>query len=170
MTVGGSVTPKVTCTSSDPVGLQSSCDSPTPKAILLHEGYYHLVVLTDGAPVTITLRLHGAHQRKAAVKLQRSVRTLEANLPERESVGSSTITYGTDVPIRISDPGVHADQSPLHPKAELLAATTCARADSGAPPAYAFSPPCPGAAASATRGRSAAGLCPTRMRVSASSG
>ena len=144
VTVGGSVTPQVTCTSSDPLGLQGSCTSPTPKAILLHEGYYHLVVLTDGAPVTITLRLHGEQRRKGAVKLQHSLRTLEANLPERESIGSSTITYGTDVAFASSTQAFTLTKARLHPKAELLAATSCARNDTGEPPAYAFSPPCPG--------------------------
>jgi len=144
VTVTGSVTPQSTCTSSDPLGLQSTCTNPTPRAIVLHEGYYHLVVLADGAPVTITLRLHGQQQRKATIKLQRTLRTLEANLPERESIGSSTITYGTDVPFTSATQAFTLTKARLHPKAELLAATTCARNDTGAPPAYAFSPACPG--------------------------
>jgi hypothetical protein len=32
---------------------------PTPKYVVLHQGHYHLRVLTDGAPLRLTLRLHG---------------------------------------------------------------------------------------------------------------
>ena len=140
VSVGGSWTPRSTCTSSDPLNIQSTCTSPTPKAILLHEGYYHLVVLTDGAPATITLRLHGENQRK----LQQSLRTMEANLPERESMGSSTITYGTDVTFASATQAFTLTKARLHPKAEVLAATACSRKDTSTPPAYAFSPACPG--------------------------
>src|SRR5207248_3849909 len=32
---------------------------PKPREILLHQGHYTVHVVTDGAPVTFTLRLHG---------------------------------------------------------------------------------------------------------------
>jgi hypothetical protein len=40
------------------VPAEQQCGSPAATAVL-HEGIYRLVVLTDGAPVTVRLRLHG---------------------------------------------------------------------------------------------------------------
>jgi hypothetical protein len=142
--VSGSFTPQSTCTSSDPLGVQSSCTYPNPTAIVLHEGYYHLVALTDGAPITITLRLHGESQRRAAVHIQHSLRTLEASLPERESMGSSTVTFGADVPFAAATQAFMVVGARLHPAATVLASSTCTRSDTAAPPPYAFSPACPG--------------------------
>ena len=99
VTVGGSASPASTCTPwpSAQVPVQEQCGAPHPTSIRLHEGYYHLVVVTDGKPVRISLRLHGQQRRSAALHLQQQIRTLEANLPERESVGSTTVSYGTSV-------------------------------------------------------------------------
>jgi len=146
--VGGSVTPQGSCTNRDPLGIQSSCTSPSPKAILLHEGYYHLVVLTDGSPITITLRLHGEQQRRAGVHLQTSIRSAEASLPERESMGSSTVTFGGSTPFAAATQTFMLVGARLHAGAALLAASSCSRSDTGAPPPYAYSAACPGGASS----------------------
>jgi hypothetical protein len=53
-----SAKPKCTSFPSATVPLQQQCDSP-PTSGRLHQGVYRLVVLTDGAPVTVTLKLHG---------------------------------------------------------------------------------------------------------------
>ena len=42
----------------DGVALDQTC-TPGPSTVRLHEGVYRLAVLTDGSPVTVTLRLHG---------------------------------------------------------------------------------------------------------------
>ena len=139
---GGSTTPAPICTRDVTGG--SSCTTPTPKAILLHEGYYHLVVLTDGAPVTVTLRLHGLSSAAARVHTQRDFRSVELSLPERESMGSTTVTYGgaqagtgaTAVSMLVA--------AKLHSSAAFRGLTVCSRADNGAPPPYAYSPACPG--------------------------
>jgi hypothetical protein len=144
--VGGSATPRQTCTSwpSDTVPLQSRCGAYHPKAILLHEGYYHLVVVTDGKPVKVTLRLHGQHRGHARVHVQQRIRTAEANLPERESAGPSTVTYGGAGGFASATQVLTLAVARLHPSATARAATGCARTDSGNPPPYAFSPACPG--------------------------
>jgi len=142
--VSGSFTPASTCTPSDPLAVQSSCTYRNPKAILLHEGYYHLVVLTDGAPMTITLHLHGQVQQHAAVHVQRSLRTLEATLPERESIGASTVSFGANVPFDAATQTFMLVGARLHKGATFLGATSCSRSDTGAPPPYAYSPACPG--------------------------
>jgi len=144
--VGGSATPQPTCTSwpSETVPLQSQCQPYRPKAILLHEGYYHLVVVTDGKPVRITLRLHGQHRGHAQVHMQQQIRTAEANLVEHESMGASTVTYGGSGGFQNATQVLTLAEARLHPSATLRAATGCARDDSGTPPPYAYSPACPG--------------------------
>jgi hypothetical protein len=143
--VGGSTTPKATCSSwpNATVPVQEHC-SYHPKRITLHEGYYHLVVLADGSPVTITLRLHGEQQRHAGIRLQTSVRSLETTLPERESMGSSTVTYGAEVAFPSATQAFILAGAKLHRDATVVAANMCARNDSGTPPPYAFSPACAG--------------------------
>jgi hypothetical protein len=148
--VGGSTTPAVRCTPwpNATVDLSQTCTHPHTTAITLHEGYYHLVALADGAPLTITLHLHGQAQRSARVHLQSSFRSVEALLPERESMGSSTVTYGTDVAFAGATQVFDVVAATLHPKATVLADSLCVRSDSGAPPPYAFSPACPGGSSS----------------------
>lgn len=145
---GGSTTPVGSCAAfpDDTAPVEQSCSSPTPRAFLLHEGYYHLFVLTDGSPVTITLHLHGEEQSSAQVRLQRSHRSLEAGLPEDVSMGANTISYGTDVDFTGATQTASVVAAKLHPDATLLARTECLRADQGAAPPYAFSPACPGGA------------------------
>lgn len=148
--VAGSTTPAMTCTPwpNATVDLSDTCTQPHTKAITLHEGYYHLVALADGSQLTITLHLHGEEQRRAQVHLQTSVRSLEATLPERESMGSSTVTYGADVPFAGATQVVDVVAAKLHPTATVLADSLCVRSDTGAPPPYAFSPACPGGSSS----------------------
>jgi hypothetical protein len=146
VTVGGSTTPTGTCTAwpSALVPVQQQCTTPRPTGIRLHEGYYHLMVVTDGKPVRITLRLHGEERRTARVHVQQQIRTLEANLPERESVGSTTVSYGASAGFHNATQVLTVVDARLHRDATMLAATGCARDDSGAPPPYAYTPPCPG--------------------------
>lgn len=120
------------------------CPTYEPTAIKLHEGYYRLAVLTDGKPLRITLHFHGLQRARAAVHLQAKARTAEADLPARESIGSSTITYGAQTTFAGAKHAAMLVRAKLHRNATLLAASTCTRNDSGAPPPYAFSPLCPG--------------------------
>ena len=142
VSVGGSTTPAPTCTSELTGG--STCTTPTPKAILLHEGYYHLVVLADGAPVTVTLHLHGLTSAPSRVHAQRSFRSVELSLPERESMGSTTVTYGGAQPIAGATQISMIVGAKLHSSATFRGLTVCRRADNSAPPPYAYSPACPG--------------------------
>jgi hypothetical protein len=143
--VGGSTIPKVNCTPGNGLLDNGSCGPYyPPTAIKLHEGYYHLAVLTDGAPVRITIRLHGQERAKGAVRLQRSFRTVEANMPEQESIGQTTVTYGVETPYADANHVGAVVEARLHPSATVLAASVCMRDDASAPPPYAFSPACPG--------------------------
>jgi hypothetical protein len=141
--VGGSTTPAPTCTRDVTGG--TSCTEPPAQAIELHEGYYHLAVLTDGGPVTIRIHFHGLAERPAAIRPQRSFRAIEVDLPERESLGATTVSYGGGQPTATGATAVSMIVAArLHPSAVLRAQTVCARADSnGAAPPYAYSPACP---------------------------
>jgi hypothetical protein len=145
--VSGSTTPAVPECKQPTNPLEpANCPAYTPKAITLHEGYYHLAVLTDGKPVKITLHLHGVQRRHGRIGLQAKVRTAEADLPARESIGSTTITYGANTTYAGATNTAMVVRAKLHQDADLIADSVCARQDSGAPPPYAFSPPCPGGA------------------------
>lgn len=148
--VVGGTSPAPTCTPwpEAVAPVQYNCASAKPAPIRLHEGYYHLVVLTDGQPVRIQLRLHGESRAHASLHMQKAIRTLEAALPERESIGSTTVTYGTSVPFQNATQVLTVVDAKLHPSATVRAATGCARNDSGASPPYAYSPPCPGGSSS----------------------
>jgi len=143
--VSGSTTPaQPACTQPvnplDPV----VCPAYKPTAIKLHEGYYRLEVLTDGKPLKITMRFHGLHRASSRIGVQTKVRTVEADLPARESIGSTTITYGAETSFSGAVRTTMLVRAKLHPDATLLVASVCTRHDSGAAPPYAFSPPCPG--------------------------
>jgi len=144
--VGGATTPTATCTPwpTAQIPVQEQCSTPHPTSIRLHEGYYHLVVVTDGKPVRISLRLHGEQRRSAQLHVQKQIHTLEANLPERETVGSTTVSYGNEVGFQGATQVLTLVDARLHPAATMRAASGCARDDSGAPPPYAYSPACPG--------------------------
>jgi len=144
--VDGSTTPTPPrCTqTADPLQSNTCPAEPKPKAILLHEGYYHLAVLTDGKPLRITLHLHGLARTRSSVHLQAKVRTAEVDLPARESVGSTTITYGAETANAGAKHVTMLVRATLHQNATLLAQSECSRHDSGTPPPYAFSPACPG--------------------------
>ncbi|MDQ1685266.1 MAG: hypothetical protein QOC82_2003 [Frankiaceae bacterium] len=146
--VSGSTTPPpAQCTSATtPLEPAQPCPMVKPTAIKLHEGYYHLAVLTDGKPLRITLHLHGLQRGRARVGMQANVRTAEADLPQQESIGSNTITYGAETSYTGARHAAMVVRAKLHADATLLAQSVCARNDSGAAPPYAFSPPCPGGA------------------------
>jgi hypothetical protein len=147
--VSGSTTPPESCSywPSSQAAVRTTC-SNHPKAITLHEGYYHLVVVTDGAPVRITLAMHGLQRGTSAIHLQKSLRSLEATLPVRESIGASTITYGTDVSFAKSTQSFSIVAAKLHPNASIAGESVCVRSDTAAPPPYAYSPACPGGSSS----------------------
>jgi len=133
-----------TYTPSPMVPVQQDCSYPMPKSFTLHEGYYQLSVLTDGAPLRITLRLHGLGSSHAKVHMQSSFRSLETTMTPHESIGSSTITFGSAASFQQPDQIMLVMAIKMHPKATLLADSECVRSDTGAAPPYAFSPACPG--------------------------
>jgi len=126
------------------VPLQANCTYATPKSYTLHEGYYTLSVLTDGAPLRITIRLHGVSKAHAKVHLQSTFRSTETPLTQHESIGSSTVTYGGSTSFANASNILTIVGAKVHSNATLVAATGCWRSDTSAPPPYAFSPACPG--------------------------
>ncbi|MDQ1747377.1 MAG: hypothetical protein QOD07_1640 [Frankiaceae bacterium] len=126
------------------VPVEASCDYATPKTYTLHEGYYQLRVLTDGAPLRITIKLHGLGKTHAKVHLQAPFRSLETPMTQRESIGSSTITYGGSASFANATDILTIVSAKVHANATLVAATGCWRSDTSAPPPYAYSPACPG--------------------------
>jgi hypothetical protein len=129
---------------SSTVPLQANCTYAEPKFFTLHEGYYHLSVLTDGAPLRITIRLHGLGKTHANVHLQAKSRSIETTLPQQESIGSSTITFGAPVSFPSIDNVLLVVGVKLHASATVLADSACWRSDSAVAPPYAYSPACPG--------------------------
>ncbi len=133
-----------TYTPSPMVPAQANCDYAQPAQIKLHEGYYNLTVLTDGSPVRITLHLHGVAKRKVTVHPQSSFRSLETNLAQHESIGSSTITFGGSTSFPNASQILMFVGVKLPPNATVFADAGCLRSDTTAPPPYAYSPACPG--------------------------
>lgn len=126
------------------VPAQSDCTYARPKLFKLHEGYYHLSVLTDGAPLRITIRLHGVGKSHRTVHLQSTFRSLETPLTQHESIGTSTITFGGSASFANPTNVLTVVGAKIHPASTFAAATGCLRSDTGAPPPYAYSPACPG--------------------------
>lgn len=156
VTTYGSAYPPVRCTPWPSAGLdlEDRCAEAPPAGIRLHRGVYRLTVITDGAPVRFTLRLHGLPGH-ATVRPASGLRTWEADLPQREGLGDRLVTFG-------------AAESPVPPNASVLefaavdvprdsttwGDSSCVRQDSGGPPpAFAYAPPCAGGSAASGQWR-----------------
>ncbi|MDQ1685267.1 MAG: hypothetical protein QOC82_2004 [Frankiaceae bacterium] len=126
------------------VPLQASCTYDRPRYYKLHEGYYQLSVLTDGAPLTITIRLHGLGKSHTKVRLQSTFRSLETPLTQHESVGTSVVTFGGSASFAHPTEILTFVAAKTHPNSTIKAGSLCLRSDSAAPPPYAYSPACPG--------------------------
>lgn len=143
----GSAYPQGGCTSwpNDTLPLNESCDTLTPRSILLHQGYYRLVVVTDRDPVKFTLHLHGADGR-STVRPTTPFHTFEAALPQRDGIGDDLVTWGrsargfddSSVLFQFVDVSVPSD-------AKTWGSASCTRYDDGStPPPQAYGPLCPG--------------------------
>lgn len=106
-------------------GVYEGCPAdPAPKYTVLHQGHYHLRVLTDGGRVTITLRLRGV---AGSAKL-RPTKTLASgvqDLQARDDLGGRFVRRETVV-----SPGVEAEGSinvdaTFAPKPIAAGVTTC---------------------------------------------
>ncbi len=144
----GTTEPASVC-KDEPLGGQT-CTTPTPTAILLHEGRYRLTVLTDGHPVRVTLRLRGLDAGTTALRPARVLASAQLPLPARESVGDKAVTYGGQGPFsgRLS---AFVVASAKATGTQLDGASACERRDEGAPPPYAFNAACPGGVQSSHR-------------------
>ena len=59
-----------------------------------YEGRYKLTVLTDGSPVTISLRLHGL-DGATTIRPTTRIATVEATMTPREALGTTVVSGGT---------------------------------------------------------------------------
>ncbi|MDX6275014.1 MAG: hypothetical protein QOJ92_2224 [Frankiales bacterium] len=90
-------TPGPACTQpgDDPTDPLGSCeDWKDPGYGFLYEGRYRLTVLTDGAPVTIMLKLHGL-DGSLDLSPATTVASTESTMSARESVGTVATSAGT---------------------------------------------------------------------------
>jgi hypothetical protein len=87
----------------DPAEPLGSCpEFKDPGYGLLYEGRYRLIVLTDGAPLTIHLDLRGLGG-SATVSPTTAIASTEASMTQRESVGTVTTSAGTGPMVMAKD-------------------------------------------------------------------
>jgi hypothetical protein len=118
---------------------------PTPKRLLLHQGYYRLTVLTDGSPLRVTLHLHGANGHRT-VHPTTTMRTVEAALPQRDGVGDKMVTFGAAQSGFDTNAALMEFASVKIPaNSSAWGEAACDRFDDGStPPPLAYGPACPG--------------------------
>lgn len=142
----GSTYPQPRCTGfpSEAVPARQDCTFPTPQYVLLHEGTYRLLVVTDGSPLRVTLRLRGLDKGTQQVRPTELLRSEQRPLPRREAYADKLLTFGAKGSFggaRVYGwvmAQVKGSSKPL-----LREASTCARVDAGDPPPLGFGPHCP---------------------------
>ena len=94
--VSGSTVPRMKChgVPSDQVPLQVECDSPKPTAILLPAGRYRMTVLTDGAPISVRIRLRGLGATTADLAPAHALASVQKKLPQLDGADNKLVTYG----------------------------------------------------------------------------
>jgi hypothetical protein len=142
-TTGGTVEPAPRCDYSETGG--ATCTTPTPKAIVLHRGRYRLSVLTDGQPVTVTLRLRGPAAGTTRLRAAHGLGSAQMPLPARESLGSTMVTYGATGPL--GGPLLTFVMATAKATGtQVDGASVCERRDPADAPPFGYGPVCPGGA------------------------
>lgn len=144
--MSGNVVPAGKCTPEPnaTVPLTYDCrDLPKPRHYVLPAGRYHLTVVTDGAPLTITLHLAGVAGTTQIRPLD-PLRVVEATLPTRSAEGSSVVTFGDWRTAAVNGTfAVFATAKRATHAATLTGEELCARFDTVRPSAdTAFQPGC----------------------------
>lgn len=125
-----------------PVG--GSCNYSEPKHIVLHEGRYRLSVLTDGAPVSFALTLHGLDEGETSLSPNHPLASTQLPLPKLDSQDDKLLTFGATAHLSKADPAfiVTAAKGSVDPT--VSGDGTCVRQDGSVPPPpYAYGPHCP---------------------------
>ncbi|HVE74242.1 MAG TPA: hypothetical protein VNA30_04005 [Mycobacteriales bacterium] len=123
--------------------LPEDCTYPEQKRIVLLQGYYRLQVLTDGAPLTITLRLHGLDPGETTVRPSRVLKSVQKPLPPLDAFENKIITYGATGLSGRAHGWIFATAK-LSKNATVEVVSHCARQDPGAPPPFAYDSRCRG--------------------------
>ena len=144
--VYGSVTPGPTCTNfpNDQLPLHTECRQAAPEAILLPAGRYRLTVVTDGAPVTVRLRLRGLDGRGAAtIRPSRNLATAQQALPQRETAGDRLVTFGGVMNVAAPSDVYVVARAEAPAGGAVREESLCERPPADAARPWAFAPPCP---------------------------
>jgi hypothetical protein len=95
--VSGRVAPTAQCAPkpNETLPLTYDCtDLPKPRHFVLPAGRYHLSVITDGSPLSITLHLRGL-AGTTQIRPAERLRVVQAKLPERTTAGSTAaLSFG----------------------------------------------------------------------------
>lgn len=137
------------CTNGTPVGPTSvpvggTCDYTDPKNIVLHEGVYRISVLTDGAPVTFSLTLHGLDEGETALSPNHPLASIQKPLPALDSQDNKLVTFGATAHLPKADPAFIVTSAKGSVDPTFYEDSTCVRQDGAVPPPpYAYGPHCP---------------------------
>lgn len=126
-------------------GVYAGCPAdPAPKYTVLHQGRYHLRVLTDGGRVTITLRLRGV-PGSAHLRPTRSLRSGVQEVPARDDVAGRFVRRETIVSPGVPAAAVINVDASFAPRPAAAGVTTCLYDAARAPlPTDYTSQQCPG--------------------------
>lgn len=137
------------CTDGMPVGpttipVGGTCSYTQPKHIVLHEGRYRLSVLTDGAPVTFSLRLHGLEEGATTLRPSQPLASIQKPLPKLDSADNKLVSFGSTAHIPKADPAFIVTSAKGSVEPTFSEESTCARQDGSVPPPpLAYGPHCP---------------------------
>lgn len=146
----GSSDDKYTCSSGTPVGPTTvpvgggQCDYTPGKHVILHEGFYRISVLADGAPVQITLTLHGLDEGTTTVPVTHDLNSLEKTLPQLEGANDKLVTFGATAHVTKAEPAYLLTTAKGSVNPNYYEESTCIRQDGSVPaPPLAYGPHCP---------------------------
>lgn len=137
------------CTNGTPVGPTSvpvggTCNFTDPKHIVLHEGRYRISVLTDGAPVSFALSLHGLEAGETQLSPNHALASTQKSLPKLDGQGDKLVTFGATAHLAKADPAFIVASAKGTKDPTLYEDSTCVRQDGSAPaPPFAYGPHCP---------------------------
>lgn len=130
--------------------LPEECTYPEQQRIELLQGRYRVRVLTDGAPVRITLDLQGLDEGETTLRPVNRLRSLQKPLPALDAIGDEVVTFGATGLTGAVDGAVFANAT-LSGTGTLEEASRCSRADDGPPPPFAYDSTCAGGDGGATQ-------------------
>lgn len=128
-----------------PTPVAAGCPAaPTPTHVVIHQGRYHLRVLTDGAPVTGTVRLRGV-PGTGTVGVTRTLASGVVDLAQRDELGGRVSRWESSLAVPTAAEGLVSLDAAWAPRPRFAGVTSC-RYDAAAPqlPTDHLSNQCPG--------------------------